>query len=129
MVFQFITTWVQSALSLLVMAYFLPGISIENTRTAVIGSVILGTVNKTIKPVLLLCLTMVSMGFINKSIIDWLVSAICLCIVAYFTSGFYVDTYLGAFMGPIVLYYAEHSLIGATNWSYNFANKLSTNKR
>jgi putative membrane protein len=88
--------WLISAVSLLIVAYIIPGIKVDGFGTALIASVVIGLVNATI-------------GFFLKLItlplgIFWLViNALMLELASSLVSGFTVEGFWSAFFGAIVL--------------------------
>ena len=98
---HFILTWVATAVSLLITAYFVPGFKIDGFTAALIGAVILGLVNAIVRPILVLLtlpLTILTLGlflFVINAITFWLVAAI--------TPGFFISGVLTPFIGAIVL--------------------------
>lgn len=98
---QFIITWLISALALLVTAIIVPGLSITGVVAAVIAAGILGLVNATVKPLLILFtlpLTILSLGLFLL-----VINGIALGLVGYLTPGFDVGGFFPAIFGSIVL--------------------------
>lgn len=99
--FQFILTWVLTALSLLITAYLIPGITINGFTVAAIATAVMGLINAIVRPILLLFtlpLTILSLGLFL-----FVVNAISFSLVSYFTPGFTVNSFLDALFGSIVL--------------------------
>ena len=98
---RFLVTWLLTAISLLITAYFVPGFVVKSFVAAMIAAIMLGLVNAVVKPILVLLtlpLTIVSLGlflFVINAITIWLAGAI--------TPGFDVAGFLPAFLGSIVL--------------------------
>jgi putative membrane protein len=98
---RFLLTWLVTAVSLIITAYLVPGFVIRSFVAAWIVAVILGLVNATIKPILVLLtlpITIVSLGLfllVINTITIWLASAI--------TPGFDVNGFIAALIGSIVL--------------------------
>ncbi|MCH2246824.1 phage holin family protein [Crocosphaera watsonii WH 8501] len=98
---QFILTWVITALSLLITAYLIPGITINGFTVAAIATLVMGLINAIVKPILLLFtlpLTILTLGLFL-----FVVNAISFSLVSYFTPGFTVNSFLDALFGSIVL--------------------------
>ncbi|WP_048320750.1 phage holin family protein [Crocosphaera watsonii] len=98
---QFILTWVITALSLLITAYLIPGITINGFTVAAIATLVMGLINAIVKPILLLFtlpLTVLTLGLFL-----FVVNAISFSLVSYFTPGFTVNSFLDALFGSIVL--------------------------
>jgi putative membrane protein len=98
---QFLLTWLATALSLIITAYLVPGISLDNFTSAAIGAIVLGFVNAIVKPILVLFtlpLTILTFGLFLL-----VVNGIALGLVAYLTPGFEVNGFFPAVVGSIVL--------------------------
>ena len=98
---QFLLTWLATAISLLITAWIVPGLTITSVGAAAIGAIILGLVNAIIKPVLILLtlpLTILTFGLFLL-----LVNAFTLGLVGYLTPGFSVNGFFPAILGAIVL--------------------------
>ena len=90
-----------TALSLLITAYLIPGITINGFTVAAIATLVMGLINAIVKPILLLFtlpLTILTLGLFL-----FVVNAISLSLVSYFTPGFTVNSFLDALFGSIVL--------------------------
>lgn len=95
-----------TAFALLVCAYLVPGITVENIYIALLAAVVLGLLNLTARPVLLLLslpLTILTFG-----LFIFVVNAVVFGFTAYVISGFSVDGFLPALVGSLVV-----SLAGA----------------
>jgi putative membrane protein len=98
---RFLVTWLLTAISILITAYFVPGFIVKSFAAAMVAAIILGLVNAVVKPILVILtlpLTIVSLGlflFVINAITIWLAGAI--------TPGFYVTGFLPALLGSIVL--------------------------
>ncbi|HUK42431.1 MAG TPA: phage holin family protein [Candidatus Acidoferrales bacterium] len=93
--------WLISAISLLIVAYIIPGIKVDGLGTALIASVVIGLVNATIGfflKLITLPLTILTLG------IFWLViNALMLELASRLVSGFTVQGFWSVFFGAIVL--------------------------
>ena len=90
-----------TALSLLITAYLIPGITINGFTVAAIATLVMGLINAVVKPILLLLtlpLTILTLGLFL-----FVVNAISFSLVSYFTPGFTVNSFLDALFGSIVL--------------------------
>jgi putative membrane protein len=99
---QFVVTWIVTAISLLITAQIVPGITINSIPAAIVGSAVFGLVNAIVKPILViftLPLTILTLGLFLL-----VVNAICFSLASYFTpSGFVVEGFWAALLGSIVL--------------------------
>ena len=90
-----------TALSLLITAYLIPGITINGFTVAAIATLVMGLINAIVKPILLLFtlpLTILTLGLFL-----FVVNAISFSLVSYFTPGFTVNSFLDALFGSVVL--------------------------
>lgn len=90
-----------TALSLLITAYLIPGITINGFTVAAIATLVMGLINAIVKPILLLFtlpLTILTLGLFL-----FVVNAISFSLVSSFTPGFTVNSFLDALFGSIVL--------------------------
>lgn len=98
---QFLLTWLATAISLIVTAFFVPGITIIGLSSAVVGAAMLGLVNAFVKPILViftLPLTILTLGLFLL-----VVNAISLGLVGYLTPGLEIAGFFPAVFGSIVL--------------------------
>ncbi|MGL5805126.1 MAG: phage holin family protein [Xenococcaceae cyanobacterium] len=99
--FQFLITWLLTAISLIITAKIVPGLIITGFTAAAIAAIVLGLVNAVIKPILILFtlpLTILTLGLFLL-----VVNAIALGLVGYLTPGFDVNGFFPAVFGSIVL--------------------------
>lgn len=93
--------WLVSSLSLMIVAYLFPGISLDGAGAAILAPVVIGLVNATVGffiKLLTLPLTVLTLGLF------WLViNALMLQLAAYLVPGFFVVGFWSAFFGAIVL--------------------------
>jgi putative membrane protein len=93
--------WAASAVSLLIVAYLIPGIHVDSIKTALIAAIVIGLVNGTLGVLLKIVtfpLTLLTLG------VFWLViNALMLLLVTKLVSGFTIDGFWWAFLGSIVL--------------------------
>jgi len=96
-----IAKWLVVALSLLLVAYLIPGISIESTYTALIVAAVLGLVHLLIKPILIILtlpITILTLGLFS-----FVINALLFWFVASFIKGFEVSGFFSAFLGALVV--------------------------
>jgi len=90
-----------TALALLAVAWLLPGVEVDGFYTALIVALVLGVINITLKPILLLLtlpINLITLGlftFVVNGFFFWLVSA--------FISGFNVSSFLAAIFGALIV--------------------------
>lgn len=93
--------WFLSALSLMIVAYVIPGFQVSGVGTALIAVIVIGLVNATlgfVLKVLALPVTVLTFGLFL-----FVINAFMLRFAAVFVSGFVVQGFLPAFFGAIVL--------------------------
>lgn len=98
---QFIITWLATAVALIVTAFIVPGFTIVSFSSALVGAAVLGLVNAVVKPILILFtlpLTILTLGLFLL-----VVNAIALGLVSYLTPGLTIAGFFPAVLGSIVL--------------------------
>jgi len=93
--------WAISAISLVVIAYLIPGIRVDGIGPALIAPVVIGLVNATIGFILKIItfpITILSLG-----IFLLVINALMLMLAAYLVPGFAVAGFWSAFFGAIVM--------------------------
>ncbi|HEX4604886.1 MAG TPA: phage holin family protein [Candidatus Angelobacter sp.] len=98
---KLLVRWLINALSLLIVAHFVPGFSVNGFIAALIAAIVIGFVNSTLGlllKVLTLPLTIFTFGFFLI-----VINAIMLKFAASLTPGFVVQTWAAAFIGAILL--------------------------
>ena len=96
-----IVHWIISAISLVVVAYLIPGIRVDGIGPALIAPIVIGLVNATvgfILKIVTLPITILSLG-----IFLLIINALMLMLAAYLVPGFAVDGFWSAFFGAIVM--------------------------
>jgi putative membrane protein len=92
---------VVGTLAVLISAYILPGVKVDNLLTAVVVAIVLGAVNMFIKPVLLLLtfpLTILTLGLFT-----FVINAFMVLLVSNLVPGFKVSGFLYALLFSFVL--------------------------
>lgn len=93
--------WLLSALALMLIAYYLPGIGVANFYTALVAALVLGLINALIRPVILVftlpvnILTLGLFTLVVNALLFWLVSTI--------VKGFVVAGFWPAFWGALIM--------------------------
>jgi putative membrane protein len=104
--------WLVSSVSLLVVAYIVPGFRVDGFKAALIAALVIGLVNGTIGlllKILTFPLTIVTLG------IMWLVvNALMLMLASKFVNGFQIAGFWTAFFGGILLSIVNSILGGVT---------------
>jgi putative membrane protein len=98
---KLLVRWLINAVSLVIVAHFVPGFRVDGFMAALIAAVVIGFVNSTLGlllKVLTFPLTMVTFGFFLI-----VINAIMLKMAAAITPGFAVQNWTAAFIGAILL--------------------------
>jgi len=98
---RLIAHWVLSALCILLVARFVPGISVRGFGTALLAAVIIGFVNGTLG--FLLKILTFPLIILTFGILWIIINALMLKFAAFFVPGFDVQGFLPAIWGAIIL--------------------------
>lgn len=98
---RLIAHWVLSALCILVVARFVPGIVVRGFGAALLAAVIIGFVNGTIG--LLLKILTFPLIVLTFGIFWFIINALMLKFASLLVPGFYVEGFAAAFWGAIIL--------------------------
>jgi putative membrane protein len=97
----FLLRVVLNTVGVLLAARLVPGITVTSPSAAILAGVVLGVVNATIRPVLIvltLPFTILTLG-----LFIFLVNAFCLALVAWLVPGFGVHGFFAALLGSIFI--------------------------
>ncbi len=99
---NFLLTWLVAAVSLVITAKIVPGLTISSFSVAAVAAIVMGLMNAIVRPILVvltLPFTILSLGLFLL-----VVNAIVFSLVGYFSpAGFEVAGFWAAFFGAIVL--------------------------
>src|SRR3972149_3975714 len=96
-----LVNWLISSMVILAAAYLLPGIHVEGFFTALVVALVLGIINATLKPVLLILtlpLTLLTLGLFAL-----VINALMVMLTAAIVPGFNVDSFWWALALSLVL--------------------------
>lgn len=93
--------WVINAGTLLLLAYYLPGMEVSGWYSALITAMVLGLVNAVLKPILLI-LTL-PVNILTLGLFTLVINALLFWFVASFIDGFAVAGFMPAFWGALIL--------------------------
>ena len=96
-----ITRWLIITVAILLASQFVPGIHVDKLSTAVIAACVLGLINVFIRPVVVI-LTL-PLSILTLGLFYFLINAFLLKLVAYFVTGFEVESFLSAFFGSLII--------------------------
>lgn len=108
--------WIISALAVMLVAYLVPGITVDNFVAALLVALVLGFANAFVRPILVwltLPITVLTIGFFVL-----IINAFLFMLTASFVPGFHVDGFWPAFFGSIFL-----AIIG---WAVNSTFRTRT---
>ncbi|OGD95284.1 hypothetical protein A3F02_01375 [Candidatus Curtissbacteria bacterium RIFCSPHIGHO2_12_FULL_38_9b] len=100
--FKTLANWVVSAITIFIVATYVPGFEVDSFLTALIVALVLGIVNAFIKPIitiLTLPITILTLGlfaFVINALLIWGISAI--------VAGFTITGFVPALIGAIALW-------------------------
>ena len=106
---KFVTRFLLSVLTLLVISAYVPGIEVSSLYHALIAAALLGVLNAIVRPVLFvltLPITIITLGLFS-----FVINAGLFLFAASFLDGFVVDGFVPALLGSLILSVA--STIGA----------------
>ena len=110
---SFFLTWIVAAVSLVITAYIVPGITVVSFPAAMLAAVVIGLVNAVVRPIITL-LTL-PLSILTLGLFLFVVNAISLSLASWlavaFDIGFKVSGFWPAFFGSIVLSFVS-GLIG-----------------
>jgi len=93
--------WVINAGTLLLLAFYMPGIEVSGWYAALITALVLGLVNAVLKPILLI-LTL-PVNILTLGLFTLVINALLFWFVASFIEGFAVTGFMPAFWGALIL--------------------------
>ena len=93
--------WILFAIAIIFVAWLVPGIGVENFQSAMLVTVIMALINIFIST--LLILITLPINILTLGILGLIINALLFMLAGYIAPGFYVDGFLAAFLGSIVL--------------------------
>lgn len=93
--------WLINAGTLLLLAYYLPGMEVFGWYAALITAFVLGLVNAVLKPILVI-LTL-PVNILTLGLFTFVINALLFWFVASFIEGFAVTGFWSAFQGALIL--------------------------
>jgi putative membrane protein len=119
---RLLVRWLINAVSLLIVAYIVPGFELHGFIAALIAAIIFGIVNSTLG--LLLKIVTFPLTIFTFGLFLIVINAIMLKMAASVTPGFMVHTWTAALLGAIVL-----SLVSAfLNWLIKDNRRIETRR-
>ncbi|OGH92111.1 MAG: hypothetical protein A2534_02830 [Candidatus Magasanikbacteria bacterium RIFOXYD2_FULL_39_9] len=102
---KLILRWLVSAVTLMLVAYYIPGIVVENFYSAAIAALILGLINALIRPLLIL-LTL-PINILTLGLFTLVINALMFWLASSIVKGFYVVGFWPAFWGALIMWLAS----------------------
>ena len=93
--------WILFAIAIIFVAWLVPGIEVDNFQSAMLVTVIMALINIFIRP--LLILITLPINILTLGILGLIINALLFLLAGYIAPRFYVDGFLAAFLGSIVL--------------------------
>jgi len=93
--------WLVSAISLLIVAYFVPGFHVAGFTAALIAAIVVGLINGTLGVVLKFVTW--PLRLLTLGLLTWLVNAAMLMLATHFVDGFRIDGWFAALIGSLLL--------------------------
>ena len=96
---------------IILIAKFVPGIFVANIWTAVLVAIVLGIINVTLKPILVILtlpITILTLGLFS-----FILNALLLLLVAWLVPGFEIAGFIPALIGSLIIslvHFVTHSL-------------------
>lgn len=92
--------WLLNSLALILVTYLVPGIAIRNFYIALIAALVIGLINITIKP-LVLILTL-PLNILTLGLLTFVINGLLFWFASSFIKGFEVSGFIAAFLGALV---------------------------
>ena len=93
--------WIFYTLAILFVAWLVPGIFVENFQSAMLVTVIMALINIFIRP--LIVFITLPINLLTLGLFGLVINALLFMLAGYIAPGFYVDGFLAAFLGSVVL--------------------------
>lgn len=93
--------WLLFTLAIMFVAWLVPGIGVENFQSALLVTVIMALINIFIRP--LIVFITLPINILTLGIFTLVINALLFMLAGYIAPGFYVDGFLAAFLGSVVL--------------------------
>lgn len=96
-----IIRWILLALTLVFVAWLLPGIHLMSFSSALWAALVIGIINVFIRPILMIIT--VPINIITLGLFTFILNALLLMLVAHVVSGFIIDGFFSALIGSILI--------------------------
>lgn len=99
---RLVLRWLISALTLMLVAYYVPGITVATFFSALIAALILGLINAVIRP-LVIVLTL-PVNILTLGLFTLVINSLMFWLAASMVKGFYVSSFMAAFLGALIMW-------------------------
>lgn len=96
-----VISWLVTALAVVISAYLLPGVTVENAFAALVTALVLGIINAILKP-LLIILTL-PINILSLGLFTFVINAILILLTSYLVPGFEVTNFWWALLFSMIL--------------------------
>lgn len=93
--------WILFTLAIMLVAWLIPGISIDNFQSAMLVTVIMALINIFIRP--LIVFITLPINILTLGIFTLVINALLFMLAGYVAPGFFVEGFWAAFLGSIAL--------------------------
>ncbi len=93
--------WILFSLAVMLVAWIIPGISVNGFLNALAVGLVLGLINAFIRPVVMFIA--IPVNILTMGLFTLVINAFMLKLAAYITPGFSVDGFLNALWGSLIL--------------------------
>ena len=93
--------WIIYALAVMLVAWLVPGISVDGFWSAMVAMLIIALINAVIRP--LIMFVTLPINFLTLGIFTFVINALLLLLAGYVTPGFAVDGFWSALIGSLLL--------------------------
>jgi len=97
-----LTNWILSAIAIVVISNYLPGVSVASFTTALVVALVLGIINAVIKPIIVI-LTL-PINILTLGLFTFVINAMLILIVARLVPGFTIAGFVPALIAAIALW-------------------------
>lgn len=98
---RFLVRLFLNGVAILVAAYFVPGLDIDDASSALIAGAILGLVNAVVRPVLFILTLPIT--FVTLGLFIFVLNAACLWLTAALVPGFRISGWIPAIVGALLV--------------------------
>ena len=98
---QSLIRWLIYSFLVVIIAWILPGISVENFFSAMLACIVIALINTCIKP--FVQFISLPINFLTLGLFSFVINALLLMLAGFVTPGFEVDGFISALIGSLLL--------------------------